>query len=408
MYGIHAHHHDHSSSWKDTYDISSPPEEYDDTKPHTNKDSNPMKNMNKTPPIKNEHSSLSADMYGSNPPLPKDPSPPSKYMYDEPNFPWKDMYDISFPSDEHESTKPHKDMKDSMQDMKKTPPMKDEHSSLPADMYGIHAPLPKDPSTKYMYDEPNFPWKDMYDTYFPSDEHDSPKPHKGMKDSMHDMKKTPSMKDEDSSLPADMYGIHASPPKIPSSPTKYIYDEPNFPWKDMYDISSPSDEHESPKPHKDMEDSKQDMKKPPPMKDEHSSLPADMYGIHPPPPKEPSPPSKHEHNEPTIPWKDAYWMHPPHDEMVHHEMKDEKKEEKKPQKRPVAYYYIGRKLYLIPAYFTLFFMPWVLAVLLRHVWRHKIKTPYNYWQSQSRSQDKITNATEIVTRAIQTGNQKYR
>jgi hypothetical protein len=49
-----------------------------------------------------------------------------------------------------------------------------------------------------------------------------------------------------------------------------------------------------------------------------------------------------------------------------------------PKPMRVGYYHIGRKLYLIPAVFTFLFVPYVLALIIRSIIRHKATTNFRF------------------------------
>jgi hypothetical protein len=52
-----------------------------------------------------------------------------------------------------------------------------------------------------------------------------------------------------------------------------------------------------------------------------------------------------------------------------------------PKHKHVGYYYIGRKLYLVPAVFSFLMIPYILAYMIRSIIRHKVKVPFTYWQT---------------------------
>ncbi|KAJ9578792.1 hypothetical protein L9F63_005000, partial [Diploptera punctata] len=66
------------------------------------------------------------------------------------------------------------------------------------------------------------------------------------------------------------------------------------------------------------------------------------------------------------------------------EMHDEKR-----NKNPYSYYYIGRKLWYIPLYFSVYFIVYVTALLLKAIARHKIIYPVIHWEKDKRSIDSI-------------------
>ncbi|KAJ8684418.1 hypothetical protein QAD02_020210 [Eretmocerus hayati] len=44
-------------------------------------------------------------------------------------------------------------------------------------------------------------------------------------------------------------------------------------------------------------------------------------------------------------------------------------------KRPYSYYYIGRKLWYVPLYFSIYFIIYIAALVLKSIARHKINFP---------------------------------
>jgi ribose/xylose/arabinose/galactoside ABC-type transport system permease subunit len=46
-------------------------------------------------------------------------------------------------------------------------------------------------------------------------------------------------------------------------------------------------------------------------------------------------------------------------------------------KRPYSYYFIGKKLWYIPLYFSIYFIIYVAALVLKSIARHKINFPTN-------------------------------
>jgi hypothetical protein len=79
-----------------------------------------------------------------------------------------------------------------------------------------------------------------------------------------------------------------------------------------------------------------------------------------------------------------------------------------PKRRRVGYYYIGRKLYLIPALFSFLFIPYILAHIIKSVIRRKVKLPFNYWQT-ARKIDLDENELERrVARALEAVEKTYK
>jgi hypothetical protein len=47
----------------------------------------------------------------------------------------------------------------------------------------------------------------------------------------------------------------------------------------------------------------------------------------------------------------------------------------------VGYYHIDRKLYLIPVVFSFLFIPYVLALIIRSIIRHKVNKTFRSWET---------------------------
>ena len=82
---------------------------------------------------------------------------------------------------------------------------------------------------------------------------------------------------------------------------------------------------------------------------------------------------------------DLIYDHPPDDDDFHHyhhhnhhptttteepEMNDQRL-----SKRPYSYYYIGKKLWYLPLYFSIYFIIYIAALVLKSITRHKINFP---------------------------------
>lgn len=105
------------------------------------------------------------------------------------------------------------------------------------------------------------------------------------------------------------------------------------------------------------------------------------------------------------------FYHYPH---VYHEIKPltttaaPAPEEKRVNKRPYTYYYIGRKLWYIPLYFSLYFIVYVFVLVLKSIARHKIT--FNHYFEEDRKfngEPKMENLTEHVLTSIEDATQKY-
>lgn len=54
-------------------------------------------------------------------------------------------------------------------------------------------------------------------------------------------------------------------------------------------------------------------------------------------------------------------------------------------KRPYSYYYLGRKLWYIPLYFSLYFIVYIFALIVKSIIRHKVRFPNDHDWSHTRS-----------------------
>jgi hypothetical protein len=84
------------------------------------------------------------------------------------------------------------------------------------------------------------------------------------------------------------------------------------------------------------------------------------------------------------------------------------------EKKPViTYYYLGRKLWLVPVYATGIFIAQMLFLLLKAIYRHKVLVPFNFYTSsqsrdlKSRQQQELDSSTERVAEALETAEYQY-
>ncbi|GAB0098562.1 hypothetical protein DMENIID0001_143070 [Sergentomyia squamirostris] len=85
-----------------------------------------------------------------------------------------------------------------------------------------------------------------------------------------------------------------------------------------------------------------------------------------------------------------------------------------PRVKKYSYYYLGRKLWYIPLYFTVWFTFYVAALIIRSIARHKVELPEHYQARRKRSADthrdtvrKIDKMTVFVMSQIDDFAQKY-
>jgi hypothetical protein len=81
------------------------------------------------------------------------------------------------------------------------------------------------------------------------------------------------------------------------------------------------------------------------------------------------------------------------------------------EKNPYTYFYVGRKLWYIPLFFSVYFMCYVFALVVRSIARHKIVFPQRRSMSNKRDlnseQTELENVTQQVTTALETSGRLY-
>ncbi|PSN33339.1 hypothetical protein C0J52_16403, partial [Blattella germanica] len=98
-------------------------------------------------------------------------------------------------------------------------------------------------------------------------------------------------------------------------------------------------------------------------------------------------------------YKDDYEHN--HDHMY----MDQHPEEENRNKKPYSYYYIGRKLWYIPLYFSVYFIVYVSALLLKSIARHKIVYPLIHWNSKEKRS--IEDITQEVIKGLENAYFQY-
>jgi hypothetical protein len=76
--------------------------------------------------------------------------------------------------------------------------------------------------------------------------------------------------------------------------------------------------------------------------------------------------------------------------------------EEKRNTKPYTFYYIGRKLWYVPMYFSAYFATYITLILVKAIARHKIRFPLEYWTGTGRSLGNEFNKRELelVTKVI--------
>jgi hypothetical protein len=87
--------------------------------------------------------------------------------------------------------------------------------------------------------------------------------------------------------------------------------------------------------------------------------------------------------------------------------------EEKRNKKPYTFYYIGRKLWYLPMYFSAYFAAYITTILVKAIARHKIRYPLDYWTGTSRSlgngfnKRELELVTEEMTKALEATEHRY-
>jgi hypothetical protein len=78
------------------------------------------------------------------------------------------------------------------------------------------------------------------------------------------------------------------------------------------------------------------------------------------------------------------------------------------EKNPYTYFYVGRKLWYIPLFFSVYFMLYVLALVVRSISRHKIVFPVTKTKYEKRELNSgLKDITYQVTTALETTERLY-
>lgn len=179
--------------------------------------------------------------------------------------------------------------------------------------------------------------------------------------------------------------ISAPPPPPPPPPEYYPSYKPkgkpdaHMPPPDHGDgddDDSEDDEHYGPPSHKPDDSDSANMAPPPPPHDHYlpykpkqkpSYKPDETYYL----------PDDDEADE-----GDEEHHHDHHEEHHVDEEEMHKDEDSRVNKRPYSYYNIGRKLWYVPLYFSVYFIIYVAALILKSVARHKIQYPLQHWKEK--------------------------
>jgi hypothetical protein len=275
------------------------------------------------------------------------------------------------------------------------PPSKDHYHHLPLDEYGG---VPHDHYRDHIY-------------------HHHPKEHYS-DHHLHDY--------NDHALPA----VHRPTKYNYRYPSSYVYraetpppEEPSPPKEMVGDLTPPSNGMVGPSMPPANNVVEPATSPPPDMTQGPPPPPKDMVEIPPPPPNDmygasPHPPLDMYMNH-LYPVEGMYGYHPPiyvygtpttTSNMTEAPPTSTTPMEKKP---PSRYYYLGRKLWLVPVYGTGILLVQMLYLLLKAIARHKVITPYNFFTKlgsrnlESQRQQELEDSTEHVTEALETAEYRY-
>ncbi|KAL7049166.1 hypothetical protein ACKWTF_003619 [Chironomus riparius] len=123
----------------------------------------------------------------------------------------------------------------------------------------------------------------------------------------------------------------------------------------------------------------------------------------------------HHHDHPWDSYPDIYYDD--HDHHHHHHHVEETTTPAplpvEPRVKKYSYYYLGRKLWYIPLYFTFWFCLYVAALIIRSIGRHKVDLPNHYVarslhdMSHKEVVEKINKMTEFAMTQIDDFKNKY-
>ncbi|CAG9816958.1 unnamed protein product [Phaedon cochleariae] len=97
----------------------------------------------------------------------------------------------------------------------------------------------------------------------------------------------------------------------------------------------------------------------------------------------PSGPAAFDHHFPHYLYDNHHFDHHVYEEIPHHTTTEAT--EKRVSSTHYSYYYLGRKLWYIPLYFSIYFMIYVTALILKSIARHKVELKNEWSTSHSRS-----------------------
>ncbi|XP_029670898.1 uncharacterized protein LOC115240068 [Formica exsecta] len=96
-------------------------------------------------------------------------------------------------------------------------------------------------------------------------------------------------------------------------------------------------------------------------------------------------------------------------EYHHHETTTEEPEmnDERLDKRPYSYYFIGKKLWYIPLYFSIYFIIYIAALVLKSIARHKINFPANLAEAATHKRSDSSEGWWSFTEKILEGVERF-
>lgn len=117
----------------------------------------------------------------------------------------------------------------------------------------------------------------------------------------------------------------------------------------------------------------------------------------------------HDHHHHSHDYEDYHHFSfvPPATTMAPSMMKEENRDTDK-----YSYYYIGRKLWYVPLYFSIYFIIYIAVIIAKSIARHRIQYPTHYKPGRSFSENDnrnefVLNLASFALRMISEGAKKY-
>lgn len=204
-----------------------------------------------------------------------------------------------------------------------------------------------------------------------------------------------------------MYKYHNGPPQDPPKSIDDVYYPPDFPNDQMsgHGIGGNGDM---------MQTDDHGMMPPGDGKYNADNDPPDDHGMAPPPSHD----YEHSHAFPPYLYDNHHYDHHVYEEVPHTTMAPEK-EDKRVSSTNYSYYYLGRKLWYIPLYFSVYFIIYVTVLILKSIARHKVRLKYKWYEhdtsaKQARSMnldtvkdEELTNLHHNISVAVNNATEKY-